>query len=48
MKKSLQIVLEDTDLMELMRILLDEDPDGARVFLREHFKGKARGLLEGG
>lgn len=48
MKKSLQIVLDEADLIELMRILLDDDSDSALIFLREHFKGKARELLEGG
>ncbi len=48
MKKSLQVVLEDTDVIELMRILLDEDAVGALAFLKTHFKGKARDLLEGG
>jgi starch phosphorylase len=33
---------------ELMRILLDEDAEGALIFLQTHFKGKARDLLEGG
>ena len=48
MKKALTVVLEDQDLIELMRILMDGDADGALAFLREHFKGKARDLLEGG
>lgn len=48
MKKALTVVLEDKDAIELMRILLDEDSSGALAFLREHFKGKARDLLEGG
>jgi hypothetical protein len=48
MKKALAIVLEDQDLIELMRILMDDDADGALVFLKQHFKGKARDLLEGG
>jgi hypothetical protein len=48
MKKALTVALEDRELIELMRILLDEDPQGALEFLRLHFKGKARELLEGG
>lgn len=48
MKKSLQVVLEDPEIIELMRILLDEDAEGALTFLKTHFKGKARDLLEGG
>ena len=48
MKKNLSVALEDKDIIELMRILMDSDAKGALVFLREHFKGKARDLLEGG
>jgi hypothetical protein len=48
MKKAIQICLEDEDLIELLRIFIDDDADGALVFLKEHFKGKARDLLEGG
>ncbi|MDO9128799.1 MAG: hypothetical protein Q7U34_02935 [Anaerolineales bacterium] len=48
MKKALQVALEDSDVIELMRILLDEDAEGALMFLQTHFKGKARDLLEGG
>ena len=48
MKKAINLVLEDEDIIELMRILIDEDTDGALVFLKTHFKGKARELLEGG
>ena len=48
MKKAINLVLEDEDIIELMRILIDEDTDGALAFLKKHFKGKARELLEGG
>jgi hypothetical protein len=48
MKKSLSIVVEDEDLLELMRILMDDDAEGALAFLKQHFRGKARDLLEGG
>jgi hypothetical protein len=48
MKKALSIGLEDQDLIELMRILLDDDETGALAFLKQHFQGKARELLEGG
>ena len=48
MKKSLSVILDDQDLLELMRILMDDDPEGALAFLKQHFKGKARDLLEGG
>jgi hypothetical protein len=48
MKKGINLVLEEQDLIELMRILMDEDAEGALIFLKNHFKGKARDLLEGG
>ena len=48
MKKSIHLIIDDEDLLELMRILMDEDEPGALVFLKRHFKGKARELLEGG
>ncbi len=48
MKKALTVILEDKDIIELMRVLMDSDTEGALEFLREHFKGKARDLLEGG
>jgi len=48
MKKALNLILEDQELIELMRILMDDDAEGALVFLKTHFKGKARELLEGG
>jgi len=48
MKKALHLILEDEDLLELIRILMDDDAEGALAFLKTHFKGKARDLLEGG
>jgi hypothetical protein len=48
MKKGINLILDDKDIIELMRILMDDDADGALAFLRIHFKGKARELLEGG
>ena len=48
MKKAISLVVEDDDLIELMRILMDSDAEGALTFLKDHFKGKARDLLEGG
>jgi|APFre7841882724_1041349.scaffolds.fasta_scaffold50170_2 hypothetical protein len=48
MKKALSIVLEDQDVIELVRVLMDDDAEGALAFLKQHFKGKARELLEGG
>jgi len=48
MKKGFTLVFEDEDLIELCRILMDRDAEGALAFLQAHFKGKARDLLEGG
>ena len=48
MKKSIHLIIDDEDLLELIQVLLDEDADGALAFLKVHFKGKARELLEGG
>ena len=48
MKKAISLVVEDDDLIELMRILMDDDAEGALAWLKTHFKGKARDLLEGG
>jgi len=47
MKKALHIILEDNDIIELMRILIDDDAEGGLAFLKKHFKGQARDLLEG-
>ena len=47
-KKALQLILEDADLIELARILMDDDAEGALAFLKRHLKGKAKDLLEGG
>lgn len=48
MKKILSVALEDEEVLELCRILLDKDRDGALRFMEEHLKGKAVELLEGG
>jgi hypothetical protein len=48
MNKAVNLILEEEEIIELIRILLDEDAEGALAFLKTHFKGKARDLLEGG
>jgi hypothetical protein len=48
MKKGITIVLEDEQIVELMRILIDDEAEDALKFLKANFKGKARELLEGG
>lgn len=47
-KKSLDLVLEEAEIIELLRILIDDDAEGALAFLKAHVRGKARELLEGG
>ena len=48
MKKTITLALDDADLIELLRILMDRDAEGALVFLQQHVKGKVREALEGG
>jgi len=46
--KALSVILEKAELIELARILMDDDAEAALAFLKRHFKGKAKELLEGG
>jgi len=48
MKKAMTLVLDDQQIIELIRILIDNDAQDALAFIKTHFKGKARKLLEGG
>ena len=48
MKRVMNLVLADEDLLELVRVLMDDDAEGALTFLKTHLKSKARDLLEGG
>ena len=48
MKKAVNLALDDQELIALIRILMDDDADEALAFLKRHFRGKARELLEGG
>jgi len=48
MKKTITLALDDADLIELLRILMDKDAEGALAFLQKHAKGKAQEALEGG
>jgi hypothetical protein len=48
MKKGITLVLDDDQIIELMRILIDEETEEALKFLQANFIGKARELLEGG
>lgn len=46
--KALSVILEDAEVMELVRILMDDDARGALDFLKVHFKGQVKDLFEGG
>ena len=46
MKKSIAIALTDEELIELARILQDEDEREALGFLKKHVKGRLREALE--
>lgn len=48
MKKALVVPLDDEELLELCRILLDRDEEGALEFLDEHLKRPADEALTGG
>ncbi len=48
MRRALTLTLEDVEIIELIRILMDDDEAAALTFLKTHFRGKARELLEGG
>jgi len=48
MKKAATLVLDESEVIELIRVLLGRDAEGALAFLERHFKGRARDLLEGG
>ena len=47
-KKAVTLVLEESEAVELARILLDDDTEAALAFLKLHLKDKVRELLEGG
>lgn len=48
MKKGLTLVLSDEELVDLCRILMDQDEPGALAFLDQHLKKQVRRVLEGG
>lgn len=47
MKKSITLTLSDEELMELERILLDEDREAALRFLKKHLDKKVREIISG-
>ena len=46
MKKSITLALSDEELIELQKIILDEDKEEALRFLQRHLKDEARATLE--
>ena len=48
MKKALVVPLTDEELLDLCRIILDEDAEGALEFVKKHLKKKVNKTLEGG
>jgi hypothetical protein len=48
MNKATTLVLDEEELLELLRILDDDDAPAALDFLRRHLQAKAHQLLEGG
>jgi hypothetical protein len=48
MKKAMTLILDDEQIIELMRILIDDDAQDALGFVKNHFRSKVRALLEGG
>ena len=48
MKKAAVLALEESDALELRRILDDDDGPATLVFVREHLRVRGREMLEGG
>jgi arginine decarboxylase-like protein len=47
MKKSITLTLSDEELMELQRILLDEDRKAALQFLKTHLGKQVKTVISG-
>jgi hypothetical protein len=47
MKKSITLTLSDEELMELWRILLDEDEEEALRFLKTHLEKQVKVTISG-
>jgi hypothetical protein len=47
MKKSITLILNDEKLMELQRILLDEDREAALRFLKLHLAKQVKATVSG-
>ena len=47
MKKSITLTMSDEELMELQRILLDEDREEALRFLKTHLEKQVQATISG-
>ncbi|MDO8490410.1 MAG: hypothetical protein Q7T04_00160 [Dehalococcoidia bacterium] len=47
MNKSITLTLNDEEMMELQRIIIDDDKDEALSFVKRHFKNKVRAGIMG-
>ncbi len=47
MRKSIVLALTESELIELYRIIVDGDKEGALNFLQEHLKERVHQMLEG-
>jgi len=47
MKRSITLTLSDEELMELQRILLDEDREEALRFLKKHLEKQVKQTISG-
>ena len=47
MIKSIVLILSDTELFELERIMLDNDGDSALSFLKQHLERKVKAAISG-
>jgi hypothetical protein len=48
MKKAITVNLDDQEVVDLIRLMQDEDTQRALAFVKRHFKGKAQEALIGG
>jgi hypothetical protein len=47
LKKSVTLTLSDAEVIELQRILLDEDREGALCFLKAHLEKQVKTAISG-
>ncbi len=48
MKKALVVPLTDEELLDLCRVIIDRDAEGALEFVNRHLRKKVEQVLEGG